>query len=343
MDKTHNRPDIFDKSIQPRWTDDLLVAQWCSAALPLTKKIMNKIPNYALYGESAQPVWHDALHVESISTRSGAYNWEIAAHRHEGLLQVLYLQSGAGYVLLDNDKVHAQAPCVVFIPAQIVHGFEWAGQVEGHVITAVQHPLEGIAQLLAPSILGQIRKPHVIAVPHWCPQDDPLVPLFLALREEYHNRAQEHLACSMSLLLALLIQALRYEQQNDPHTSPAPSRRSQQVTGFRELVDRHFREHRPLSAYADELGITLVTLGRLCQEQLGMTPMTLINARLILEAKRLLAHSSLSVKEIAHDLGFSDVGYFSRFFRKHVHVSPSEFRADAAQRVSPPPQYASRD
>jgi AraC family transcriptional activator of pobA len=57
--------------------------------------------------------------------------------------------------------------------------------------------------------------------------------------------------------------------------------------------------------------------------------MTLINARLILEAKRELAHSPQSVKQIAHGMGFSDVGYFSRFFRKHAQCSPSEFRFQA--------------
>ena len=57
-----------------------------------------------------------------------------------------------------------------------------------------------------------------------------------------------------------------------------------------------------------------------------MTPMTLLNARLILEAKRELAHSSQSIKQIAHGMGYLDVGYFSRFFRKHTQLSPSEFR-----------------
>ncbi|MCP1606148.1 AraC family transcriptional activator of pobA [Pseudomonas citronellolis] len=53
--------------------------------------------------------------------------------------------------------------------------------------------------------------------------------------------------------------------------------------------------------------------------------MAVINARLVLDAKRELAHSLQSIKAIAHDQGFSDVGYFSRFFRKHTHSSPSEF------------------
>ncbi|MFJ2524572.1 helix-turn-helix domain-containing protein [Pseudomonas capeferrum] len=295
---------------------------------------MNKIPNYALYGETAQPVWHESLHVESISQRSGAYNWEIAAHRHEGLLQLLYLQSGAGEVLFDSDRVQARAPCVVYVPAQVVHGFHWAGAVEGQVITAAQHPLESIAQVLAPNLLAQVRKPQVIALPQWDADEDPLLPLCRALREEYHNRAREHVACSMSLLLTLMIQVLRHKPQARAGEQRLPSRRSQQLTRFRELVDMHYRAHWSLGDYAGELGLTLTTLGRLCQEHLGMTPMNVINARLVLEAKRALGHSSLSVKEIAHELGFVDVGYFSRFFRKHSGVSPSGFR-EAAGRKGP--------
>ena len=290
---------------------------------------MNKIPSYALYGEAAAPIWHDSLHVESISLRSGAYNWEIAAHRHDGLLQMLYLQSGEGEVLLDNQRVEVKAPCLLYIPEQIVHGFAWHGRVEGHVITAVQHPLESIVQVLSPGLLPHIQKACVVALPQWEPADNPLEPLYRALYGEYHGRGREHTACSMSLLLALVIQMLRLSEYTHDLQAPRHDRRSQQVIAFRELVNRHFREHLSLHDYANSLGITVVTLGRLCHEQLGMTPMTLINARLILEAKRELAHSAQSVKQIAHGMGFSDVGYFSRFFRKHAQRSPSEFRLQA--------------
>ncbi|MHA6126826.1 helix-turn-helix domain-containing protein [Pseudomonas fluorescens group sp. PF-1] len=290
---------------------------------------MNKIPSYALYGEAVAPIWHDSLHVESISLRSGAYNWEIAAHRHDGLLQMLYLQSGEGEVLLDNQRVEVKAPCLLYIPEQIVHGFAWHGRVEGHVITAVQHPLESIVQVLSPGLLPHIQKACVVALPQWEPADNPLEPLYRALYGEYHGRGREHTACSMSLLLALVIQMLRLSEYTHDLQAPRHDRRSQQVIAFRELVNRHFREHLSLHDYANSLGITVVTLGRLCHEQLGMTPMTLINARLILEAKRELAHSAQSVKQIAHGMGFSDVGYFSRFFRKHAQRSPSEFRLQA--------------
>lgn len=287
---------------------------------------MTSIPNYALYGESAQPVWHAALHVESVSLRSGAYHWEIAPHRHEGLLQILYLQRGSGQVKLDGESLQAVAPCIILVPAQIVHGFHWDGAVEGEIITAVQQPLASIATLLSPGLVDRLLQPAVIAMPDWPVDENPLLHLFASLREEYHNRAQDHVACTMGLLLALVAQFLRHDPARQPLRGEGPSRRCQQMVYFRERVDMHFREHLGVKDYAAQLGMTVATLGRACQDQLGMTPMTLINSRLILEAKRELAYSSLSVKEIAHELGFNDVAYFSRFFRKHMEMTPGEYR-----------------
>lgn len=289
------------------------------------QKPMKAIPNYDLYGERPRPVWNETLHVEPISLRSGAYNWTIDPHRHDGLLQMLYLQSGAGSALFDDQTHRVQAPCVIIVPAQIVHGFIWDGPAEGHMITAEQRPLESLARVLSPMLVPRLLKPRVIEMPTWTDAENPLSHMFYSLSEEYHNRAADHITCSMTLLLTLIIQILRYDSEQ-PAAFQLPSRRSVQITRLREQVDLYFRQHRSLAEYADELDMTVVTMARLCQEQLGMTPMTLINARLILEAKRELAHSGLTVKEIAHELGFNDAAYFSRFFRNHTKLSPSEFR-----------------
>ncbi|MBL1375843.1 helix-turn-helix domain-containing protein [Zobellella iuensis] len=289
-----------------------------------------KIPSYTLYGEPAQPVWHEALHVESISKRSGFYNWEIAPHRHDGLLQLLYLRSGSGEILLDNLRTPVRAPCILMIPSQIVHGFHWAGRVEGEVVTALQYPLESMAQLLSPSLLPLLQRPQVIPLPDWDQEDNPLLPLFRALGEEYHHRARDHIACSQALLLALLINVFR-QTEADPRVPVVVNRRAHQIKQFRELVEVHFKSHRAVNQYAEELNLTGATLGRLCQEHLGMPPMAVINARLVLEAKRELAHSTMSIKEVAHELGFSDVGYFSRFFKKHTDLTPSDFRVSVGR------------
>jgi len=290
---------------------------------------MNKIPSYALYGEVPQPVWHDALHVETISNRSGAHDWSIEPHRHDSQLQILYLQQGSGQVFCDSVRQEARAPCIIHVPAQSVHGFDWQGPVDGKVVTALQQPLESIAETLSPGLLPFLRSRQLIPLPRWTPAEDPLLPLFAALEEEYLTRGREHAACSSGLLMALIVHIFRLGESAASEPEQPYGRRSQQVRQFREQVEKHFRSHRPVSDYADLLGMTLATLGRLCQEQLGMTPLAVINARLVLEARRELAYSSRSIKEIAHDLGFSDEGYFSRFFRRHTHLAPSEFRSQA--------------
>lgn len=295
---------------------------------------MHKIPSYALYGEAAQPVWHESLHVETISNRSGAYDWSIEPHRHDSQLQILYLQQGGGQVLCDSVRLAARAPCIIHIPAQSVHGFDWQGPVEGKVITALQQPLESAAEVLSPGLLPLLRSRQLIDLPRWTAAEDPLLPLFAALEEEYLARGREHAACSTALLLALVVHIARLGESAAAEPGQPRGRRSQQVRQFREQVEIHFRSHRPVSDYADLLGMTLATLGRLCQEQLGMSPLAAINARLLLEAKRELAYSSRSIKEIAHDLGFSDEGYFSRFFRRHTCLAPSEFRSQVRQERS---------
>jgi len=45
-----------------------------------------------------------------------------------------------------------------------------------------------------------------------------------------------------------------------------------------------------------------------------------------LEAKRLLAHTNLSISEIAYRLNFQDNSYFGRFFKKYVKITPEAFR-----------------
>lgn len=288
---------------------------------------MKQIPTYALYGEAPRPAWHRSLHVESISRRSGSHEWVISPHRHDLLLQLLYLQQGSGLVQYDGQCESVRAPALIYIPAHCVHGFRWDGAVEGRVITALQHPLEHLATSLAPNVSRWMQATHLIAAPAWTPAEDPLSALLAALEEEYHGRAAEHDACSLGLLLGLVIRLYRLEDEARPH--PPGDRRSEQLRQFRELVEKGFRQHLQVGRYAQELGMTPVTLGRLCQDQLGMTALQLINSRLLLEAQRELAYSTRSIKEIALELGFSDEAYFSRFIRKQTKLAPSEFRQQA--------------
>ena len=287
------------------------------------------IPNYSLYGVQAQPAWQNWFDFEWIPQRSRPYNWKIRPHQHDALIQILYLTQGTGEVLIDHAKISFTAPCLLIIPAQTVHGFDFSEDVDGPVVTAAQRPLESLISLASPELLASLRKPAVMALDDASGHAQALMPLFLAMEREAQIQAAGQLTAGMALLTAICIQVARLTQTNEASVSKAHSRKSAQIEKFRNMVDEHFARHLPIGDYAGQLGITPGQLSRLCREVLGMSSLDVVNARVIHEAQRGLVYTGNSIKQLAYTLGFADENYFCRFFRKHTGLSPREFRAKA--------------
>ncbi|MBD1422660.1 helix-turn-helix domain-containing protein [Sphingobacterium chuzhouense] len=98
------------------------------------------------------------------------------------------------------------------------------------------------------------------------------------------------------------------------------------LSEFTDLINENFIRHRTVQFYADYYKMGKSTFSKRVKSEYSRTPLELIQERLILEAKKLLHLTYKSVKEIASELQFQDVFYFSRFFKKHVGVSPKKFR-----------------
>jgi len=95
---------------------------------------------------------------------------------------------------------------------------------------------------------------------------------------------------------------------------------------FNRLVENNFLRHHDVTSYANMLNITAKALNKRVTKYSQLTPHDIIKKRIILEAKRLLVHTSLTVKEIAYKLGYEDPSYFIRFFSKQVQRAPQCFR-----------------
>lgn len=95
---------------------------------------------------------------------------------------------------------------------------------------------------------------------------------------------------------------------------------------FEKLVDKHFKKIKLASEYADLLNITQKHLNRIVKSITNKTTTEIITDRIILEAKRQLLYTDLTLTEIALKLGYTDYTYFSRLFKKNVQIKASDFR-----------------
>lgn len=127
-----------------------------------------------------------------------------------------------------------------------------------------------------------------------------------------------------SLLRILFVRASRWYVR--AHPASHTTRSSVLVREFQMAIEQHVHEWQALEPYARKLGVTVNHLNDVMRGETGQAAGEHIRLRRLLDAKRLLLHSDLSVSEIGYRLGFKDPSYFSRFFRRYEESTPAEFR-----------------
>ncbi len=127
-------------------------------------------------------------------------------------------------------------------------------------------------------------------------------------------------------LAAVLLRVSRLEPEGGPGRAGTDS---EVLARFRAEIDLRFAQTRQVEDYARALGCSVRTLTRASLAATGRTAKQLVDERVALEAKRLLAESDLPVAQVGTRLGFSEATNFGRFFARTVGSSPGAFRAAA--------------
>ena len=95
---------------------------------------------------------------------------------------------------------------------------------------------------------------------------------------------------------------------------------------LKDLLEASFPSQKQVKYYTGEMLVTEKRLNQATTKVLGKTPKEIIDDRIMLEAKRILAHTTDTVKEIGYSLGFEEPTNFIKYFRKHSRCTPIEFR-----------------
>ncbi len=143
------------------------------------------------------------------------------------------------------------------------------------------------------------------------------------VKEEFTSKEGSYIMIK-TLLKVLLLHLIRY--QNNGFLEQELNQK--RVFQFLELMETNFLKETNPIFYSNTLGISTKRLNQILKEKLNATAKQIIQQRQITEAKRKLIRGEITTKEIAFDLGFDSMSSFSRFFKKNVGVSPSDFKKD---------------
>jgi AraC-like DNA-binding protein len=151
---------------------------------------------------------------------------------------------------------------------------------------------------------------------------DSVAPLFVQLRTEFDRAGAS--AEILQLLLAALL--LTLDRLPDPGRRPDPSPYREIFLRFREELEHSYATTRRAEDYADRLGYSVKTLSRASQDSTGHPIKHVIDDRVALEAKRLLAHTDEATSTIGRRLGFDEPTNFGKFFRRWSGTTPTNYR-----------------
>lgn len=252
-------------------------------------------------------------------------------HRHP-YYELFWFSRGTGTFLNDTSRIPFSPGTLGFVAPGRVHYWETSRDAEGWLLAFKPELLRSISTLppltSLPIFSYLTKKPLVKAIGKDAQDIQNLID---SLVHEFTGNSQLREPSIQSLMSLLLIHCSRLFPSQQSHVQGASRLITQR---FMDLLDESIPAIRQVQEYAAELHITPHRLIECVKECTGQTAGSLIEERLLTEAKRLLLHTGLTMAEIAYNLGFKDPSHFGHFFKRHTGHSPGMERRLTAQ--SPP-------
>lgn len=261
-----------------------------------------------------------AIGVERIVARGSEVMNDV--HRHD-FHELFIFGTGTGDHMIDLDHIPVRPPCIHLVAPGQVHRLYRSGDSSGVVVMFGPEAL--IGQPVPPEVLAQLRSGTWAALAITPPMLAELMHLVEQLEGEADRVSGPLPGVLQGYLGILLIKVAHWWREGQPasHRAEAPT---DIVDRFVVSVSTSFLEKRQVGGYASDLAISPGHLNDLVKKRLGKSASDVLQERLLLEAKRLLLHADLSVKEVSHALRMEDPAYFNRMFKKATGMTPVEYR-----------------
>jgi AraC family transcriptional activator of pobA len=251
-------------------------------------------------------------------------------HRHD-FYEILLITKGSGTHTIDFQTFEIKPTCVFFLSPGQIHSLDLSDDIDGFVFLFTSEFY----------LLNKQDKNKLLELPFFYSLNNEHRPLYLEgednslLLTDLFRRAcieyQQSSADAEEMVRSLMDIVLLLCKRLYPSSLPEGNKKSGRllVKKFKQLIEEKYQEGGSVKDYATILAVTPNHLNETVKNSTGRTASALISDKTVLEMKRLLLHTELSVSEIAQQLNFVDPSYFSKYFRKNLNMSPNDFRKAA--------------
>ena len=304
---------------------------WRKQAMTKEERRVLEIQRLDYQPDGDYPLDLEIFRVSDLRRRVGT---EILGSTHRyAFLTLLCVTRGACRQLLDFESIPCVPGSLLLVRQGMAHSFGPNEDWDGWMV--LFRP-----EFLLPSSLNEVSQTGVSDLDglptHLVPADAEAAMVTRAIAQMHDDTRMAATAEDMHALLryqlcALLTRMRIIHAQNEARGA-ARSPASQRFKEFELLVEKHFAAWHHASRYAERMGCSEKSLARATMDSVGMNPKAFISARVVLEAKRLLVHTELSVSDIAERIGFNDLSNFVKFFKREAECTSMEFRRRHVQK-----------
>jgi len=272
----------------------------------------------------AEPIWlPDSIEARELKSSLRANEHVLHGRR----AHLFLLVSGAGNLTLDDNELPISAQNLVWLPLGHPAIVSFEAGTRGWALSAPATLLGRAASIEAvQEVMGKQISQPIVYRDVAAQRSARIARLIETIRDELGPSETGFETVTQCCLTQILIEILRLPREGITSAAPIPLNI---VHSYMFLVDLHLAEHWNVSRYAERLGVTKDRLNRAISRATGRSPLTHIHARMMSEAKSMLARSNEPVASVGYKLGFADAAYFNRFFQRNAGVSPGRFRRNA--------------
>lgn len=282
---------------------------------------MKEIPVRKLKHQSTELLLSKDFDIRDLGVVMGKKAMIQDLHRHDYFF-LLVIQKGKGTHEIDFQPLDVQSPCVFLMRPGQVHQLHLHAGCQGYVLEFKPGFYKHGDKLTS----AQWRSLQTTPVYRFTPKTFNLIwQTVSTVFDEHKARKEGYMEMVKSYLDILFLLLYRYHAQS--LQSPDVKGHTQdQTNSLLELIETHVATHKQVAQYAEWMNLSPFQLNALTRKSMGKTTSELIDEHILLEARRYLMATTNQVSQIAYQLGYEDVSYFIRFFKKHTGYTPESYR-----------------